>query len=454
MSRIDQPDFDVAVIGGGPAGSTTAAYLSRAGMQCVVLEKESFPRPHIGESLVTSTTRIFNELGFLGEMERAGFPHKYGAAWTADIRNVYDVSFEGYDLSFDGLGSEFHQVDVRFEERRQEGVDQDYTYHVDRGKFDHLLLQHAQKLGATVWEDTEVTDADFSDQPLVRVACRKGTENAELLVRMVVDASGRRTFLGNKLGLRVDDPVFDQYALHTCFDDYDRGDSEKSDYIFIHFLPVTNTWVWQIPIAKTITSIGLVTQKRNFEAAKGDHDAFFWECLETRPELYRKLKSAKQLQPLKPEGDYSYAMSRFCGDRFVLVGDAARFVDLIFSSGVSIALHSGRLASQHILKAAQAGSFGEEHFEEYETTMKCGCNNWYQFISLYYRLNVLFTYFVGHPQYRLEVLRLLQGDVYDKNEPKVLSKMREMVKQVEDNEEHAWHKLLGDITVRQHQHAV
>ena len=102
-------------------------------------------------------------------------------------------------------------------------------------------------------------------------------------------------------------------------------------------------------------------------------------------------------------------MERFCGDRFVLVGDAARFVDPIFSSGVSIAMHSARLASQYIIKASEKGAFSREELEEFETIMRRGCDNWYEFIALYYRLNVLFTYFVSNPRYRLDVLRLLAG---------------------------------------------
>jgi FADH2 O2-dependent halogenase len=120
-----------------------AGYLAQAGLHCVVMERERFPRPHVGESFVPSTTRVFKDLGFLHKMEEAGFPHKYGAAWTTSTNTRI------YDHDWEGLGDDC-QVDVRFEEREQEGVDQNYTYHVDRGKFDLLLLEHAGELGATV----------------------------------------------------------------------------------------------------------------------------------------------------------------------------------------------------------------------------------------------------------------------------------------------------------------
>src|SRR5260370_28263073 len=161
---MSQFDFDVGIIGGGPAGAATAAYLAKAGLSCVVFERELFPRPHVGESLVPSSTRVF----------------------------------------------------------------------------------HTN-------------------------------------VRLVVDASGRRMLLGNQLKLRIQDPVFDQYAIHTWFEGYDRSilasEPSQNEYIFIHFLPLSKTWVWQIPITETITSIGVVTQKKRFAKSKQERQEFFWKSL-------------------------------------------------------------------------------------------------------------------------------------------------------------------------------
>ena len=438
---IRRPDCDVVVIGGGPGGAAVSAYLSRAGLDCVLLERELFPRPHVGESLVPAATRVFRELNFLKLLDQAGFPRKYGAVWTSSNDSpVYSHDWEGLDLD--------SQVAVRFDERQQPGVARNYTYHVDRGKFDLLLLQHAYRLGARVYEGVQASRVDFSDDLFPKVHFSIGRKKTWVRARMVVDASGRRTLLGNQLGLKVRDPVFDQCALHTWFEGYDRRllSEGMEDYIFVHFLPVSNSWIWQIPITGSVTSIGVVTQKKHFAKSRQSRERFFWQCIETRPDLAEGLRKAEQIRPLKEEGDYSYAMQRICGDRFVLVGDAARFVDPIFSSGVSIALNSARLASLDILAAAEVGDFSSERFQQFKTTVGRGIKNWYEFISLYYRLNVLFTAFLMDPRYRLQILKLLQGDVYDEEQPEVLSQMRDLVAAVEEKEGHPWHSLLGDLT--------
>jgi FADH2 O2-dependent halogenase len=425
-----------------------ASYLAKAGVSCAVFEREVFPRPHVGESLVPASNRVLGELGLFDKLEEYKFPYKFGAAWTAANGKVFNHNFQGMDV-FDGLQPD-NYADIVFQERLQPGVDRPYTYHVDRGKFDAILLRHANELGATVYQGVRVGQVDFSQPEHVVLNCHLGKQEVPIRVQMVVDASGRQTFLGNQLKFKRRDPVFDQYAIHTWFEGYDRHviapSAEQDNFIFIHFLPITNTWVWQIPISDTVTSIGVVTQKRHFAKHRDHREKFFWDCIGTRPEFHGALKKAKQIRPFKEEGDYSYVMDQVCGDRFVMVGDAARFVDPIFSTGVSIALNSSRFAKDDVINAVQTGNCGKQAFAKFEETIRRGTKNWHDFITVYYRLNVLFSAFILDKRYRLDVIKLLQGDVYDEDRPPVLQKMKEMVTVVEKNERHPWHGLLSDLT--------
>lgn len=434
-------DYDAGIIGGGPAGSAMASYLAREGIRCVVFEKEIFPRFHVGESLVPAANRVLRELGLMESMEAAGFPHKFGAAWTSAAGVVSN------DFSFEGLPKDL-RADIDFRESKN-GASQDYTYHVDRAKFDEILLNRSAELGAEVRQGVRVSGVDFPETGPIEIKTVGSSGKEELTrVRVVIDASGRRTLLGRQFNLRKEDPYFNQYALHTWFEGYDRGPGKDKNYVLIHFLPITSTWVWQIPISDTITSFGVVTQKENFRGNKDQREEFFWDSIKTRPDVYERLQQARRVRPFGADGDYSYSMTALSGRGFVLVGDASRFVDPIFSSGISIALNGARQAAEGILRGLRNSEdivLARSNFEDYETTMRRGMRNWYEFISLYYRLNILFTYFVMSPDYRPDVLKLLQGDVYDEAEPPVLGEMRRIVTMVENNPGHAWHNLLSGL---------
>ena len=418
---------DVVIIGGGPAGSALGCYLSLAGISNLILEKSSHPRPHVGESLVPATTRVFKEIGFLETMESEGFVKKFGASWHSPAPE-----------------SEFA---IWFKEFPQPGVDQDYTYHVDRSRFDQLLFQRARQLGSDVQEGVGVREVLFEDGRASGVLCSREGSNFRVSARVVVDASGRSGVVGNQLRLRKNDPIFNQFTVHSWFEGVERGTGATADFIHIYFLPVKRGWAWQIPITSKVTSVGIVAEREVFRDSKGRIEEWFLEMTGLSPDLASAMQGAESVTPFRSEADYSYSMDQFVGDGFLMVGDAARFVDPIFSSGVSVACYSAKFASAEIVRALGTGDVSRASLQPYETRLRAGVGIWYGFISLYYKLMHLFSHFITDDRYRLQILQLLQGEVYDREKAGVLDEMRKVIKTVEETEGHVWKPYLSDIPI-------
>ena len=418
--------MEVIIIGGGPAGSAMGWFLSQANIPNLIIESANHPRPHVGESMVTASTRIFDEMGFLPTMEREGFVRKYGASWHPPQRRA--------------------SVSIEFSEFPQPGVNQDYTYQVDRSRFDLALLKHAEQAGSQVMQGVRVREAIFEDGCAKGVRLGMNGTTVDIPAKCVIDASGRRTLVGSQLGIKKPDELFNQFAVHGWFEGVDRG--ERPDDIHIHFLPIKRGWVWQIPITDTVTSIGVVAEKDDFKKGKGDYGAWFKKLTQSAPDIANGMENATPVNELKVEADYSYAMERFVGDGFMLLGDAARFVDPIFSSGVSVALYSAKFASEVLIPALQVNDVSEAALKPYETRLKKGTKVWYEFIRLYYKLLPLFTHFIESPEHRHDLLRLLQGDVYDRDEVQVLDAMRNYIRDVESTDGHLLARHLDEtITV-------
>ena len=206
-------------------------------------------------------------------------------------------------------------------------------------------------------------------------------------------------------------------------------------------------WAWQIPIDEEITSMGIVAEKDIFKKGRLAPADYFQKYVSSNPDLAHAMRNAERVNEFKLEGDYSYKMDTFAGNGFVLIGDAARFVDPIFSSGVSVALYSAKYSAERIKYAFEHNDFSEAALKPYEKKLRAGTEIWYEFIRLYYKLLPLFTHFIESKQHRIEVLRLLQGEVFDRNEVPVLDAMRKYIKMVEMTPGHAFAGMLSDIPI-------
>lgn len=419
---------DVIIIGGGPAGATLGSYLSKAGIKNTIFEASNHPRPHVGESMVMSSVRVFDEIGFLPTLEKEGFVRKYGASW-------HPITTRG-------------EAAIWFDEFPQEGITQHYTYHVDRSKFDLLMLKHAEDLGSKVYQGINVTRVLFDENNFASgVRIQVAGNDIEVPARVVVDASGRHTVLGRQLKVKKNDPIFDQYAVHAWFENVDKGQSDTADFIHIYFLPVERGWAWQIPVTHEITSMGIVAERDIFRQARLSPEEYFNRFVNSNPDLADAMKNARRVNDFKMEGDYSYKMDTFAGNGFLMIGDAARFVDPIFSSGVSVALYSAKYAFERIQHAFETNDFSEAVMKPYEHKLRAGTEIWYEFIRLYYKLLPLFTYFIQSKEHRLEILQLLQGEVFDRSQVPVLDAMRKYIQAVESAENHLLKGKLTEIPI-------
>jgi len=222
---------------------------------------------------------------------------------------------------------------------------------------------------------------------------------------------------------------------------------ETRDYIHVHFLPIERGWVWQIPIYPDATSVGVVVEKSVFQKSGKDYETFFHDVTQMSNNTKHILSEAERVRDWYVEGDYSYKMDRFTGDGWLLVGDAARFVDPIFSSGVSVAVNSAKFAFEALHEALQ-GKNERAALDAYNEKVGRGVQIWYEWITIYYKLQALFTRLGKDPENRRQMQQLLQGDVYDRSAVDVLDRMRALVKTVEETEGHILKPMLSDsVTV-------
>lgn len=422
MSTNSNVDAPVIIIGGGPGGASVGAYLSLAGIENVIFERDTFPRFHVGESLVPATTARFREIGFLEKLDQSRFVRKPGAVWLPKSgRNSYKLRFAP-----DPYG-------------------RDYSFHVDRPVFDQMLLEHAASLGSRVEEETAVANVIMNGDRVTGVEIQRGTNTREVRASFVVDASGRRTFLGSRFKLKEKDPLFNQFAIFGHFKGFDLGPEDTSNYIHIIFLPTPRGWVWQIPVNDEITSVGVVTERADFHKDGRDRARYFNRHISSNPELSRRFEKARAATGLVAEGDYSYSMRKLVGPGYLLIGDAARFVDPIFSSGVSVAMTSAKFASEAIVKVLSGAMPEDEALGLYESRVKNGVKIWYEFIKIYYKLQNLFTLYIQKPEYRKDLELLLQGEVFDRASVPVLDKLREDIRAIEASDRHIMKEALTDI---------
>ena len=414
-------DADVIIVGGGPAGSVLGAYLARAGVDHLIVDKAHHPRAHVGESLSYPAVRILDEIGFLPVMNRESFTTKHGVSWIS----WYDS--EPIEISYEALGGCGH------------------SYQVDRARFDDLLLMHAREGGSRVFSGAQVDRVDFNRHGFACGVTAKLSESRfSIKSRVVVDASGGQTLLGRQLQLRRRNPEFQQFSVHSWFTGVGSGNGRMADYTHIFLLPINRGWAWQIPINEEVTSVGVVTDRSAFVRSGEDVNQFFNWVIGLNPVLAERMKAGVRLRELRLDGNSSYTMERFVGDGWLMVGDAAFFVDPIFSSGVSAAMRSAKFASEAIIEALATDDLSQTLFSKYEERMRQAAEIGERLASLFYSVSPIFSRVIADSELSLQMIRLCEGEVYDSAAYESLDRLCEAFEAIRKRSDHPLHKFLPE----------
>lgn len=354
---MQSTQFDVVIVGGGPAGSTAGAYLAQGGLRVLIVEKERFPRFHIGESLLPAGNAILKEIGAWEKIEAAGFQRKHGADFLV------------------GNGSAVPKR-VEFAQGLLPGLE--YTYQVERSRFDELLLRHAGSKGCKIREETRATAArelgtSGYEVTLETATGEGGREMARVRCSWVLDASGRDTIFSKPLKLAKTEPILaKRIAVYAHFEGVARAEGKAAGNIVI--VRHGEGWFWMIPLDARRTSIGLVTTSARMKTVRLKPAELFERIVQESPRLAKLMAGAEPVTDFHVTGDYSYRAKTFADRRLLLVGDAAGFLDPMFSTGVYIALFSARLAAREVLTAHRRGQAALSWWQQRRYTRRLGAN--------------------------------------------------------------------------------
>jgi flavin-dependent dehydrogenase len=307
-------DFDVVVIGGGPGGSATAGLLAKRGHRVLVLEREKFPRYHIGESLITGSLPALEDLGLRDRLDKMGFTRKYGGTllWGTN-QGTWDFRFT-------------------------EASNYEYAYQVRRADFDAVLLGRARELGAYVIEEATVKEPLFDGERITGIAyTQKGAEEKRTATcRLVVDASGQSHILGRRLDLVEWHDDLRNIAVWTYFQGCQRYGGTRAGDIVTENRP--SGWFWFIPLHDNTVSVGYVTPIEEFKKSGKTLEELFAAELSSAVEVKALTTGAFRVSGFRSIRDWSYTCRRFYGPGWALVGDAAAFIDPLLSTGVTLAI--------------------------------------------------------------------------------------------------------------------
>lgn len=382
---------DVIVIGGGPAGSTTATLIAERGYRVELFERDRFPRFHIGESLIPETYWVLKRLGMLPKMQKSHFVKKHS------------VQFVGANGK---LSAPFYFWDNKPHECSQ-------TWQVVRSEFDQMMLDNAREHGVTAHEGVRVLDVRFEGDRArgVKVKAEDGSVR-QVEAKVIVDASGQAGLLQNRLRLRVWDPVLNKGAIWTYWEGAQRDTGRDEGATLVLQTASRNGWFWYIPLHDDIVSVGVVAPFDYLFKGRTKYAQTYEQEVEACPVVKERVSKARRVTGHFATKDYSYRATKWAGHGWVMVGDAFGFLDPLYSSGVLLALRSGEMAADAICEGLEKGDTSAEQLGKWGPGFNQGVDRMRRLVCEYYGGFSFGKFVRSFPHLQGTVTDLLIGDLF------------------------------------------
>lgn len=389
-------DYDVIVIGGGPAGTATATLLARKGWKVALFEKSQHPKFHIGESLLPMSMPLLKELKVFDQVTSLS-QKKLGANFFSDNYEQHRTYL--FDKAVDKTNP--------------------YAFQVKRAEFDELLFKQCSASGVDCFENVKVTGYDKRGNIIQSVNVLRGDKTEEYTAKFIIDASGRDTFLSSKMNSKTKNKRHSAAAVFAHFSGAEAFPERETGNIGVYWFE--HGWCWLIPFADGTASVGIVSSPDYLKQRSGSIEDFFLAAIKSSHHLSKHLANATIITEVQATGNYSYLSEHIYGDNYLMVGDAYSFIDPVFSSGVHIALRSGFEASQAIDRALLNPKKAKKYFRAYEKVVTKGLKGFTWMI--YHMLDKNFQHLFMNPRnvFKIEsaIISILSGDVFDKTKWKM-----------------------------------